>query len=68
MSASQTIKKIRLTLCLDQDEFAKLVGVTKSGISKYESGYRHPRMKTIRKMKQLAEENNIEVKVEDFLD
>jgi DNA-binding XRE family transcriptional regulator len=68
MPASVTIKNIRIHLCLGQDEFAEKIGVTKSTVCKYENGDRHPRIKIIRKIKELAEANNIHVKVEDFFD
>ena len=68
MSASETVKKIRFGLFLNQEEFSKAVGVSKNAISYYERGVRNPSIKTIRKMKELAEKNGIEVKVEDFLD
>lgn len=68
MSASETIKKIRISLLIDQDQFAKKVGISRQAISNYERGVRKPSLKNIRKMKDIADENGIEVKVEDFLD
>lgn len=68
MSSAATIKRIRINLCMGQDDFANLIGTTKQSISNYERGLRHPRLKTIKKIKELAEKHNIEVKVEDFLD
>lgn len=68
MSAAGTIKRIRISLYLDQDGFADAIGTTKQTVSNYERGIRHPKIKTIKKIKELAEENNIDVNIEDFFD
>lgn len=68
MSASETIKKIRMRLGLEQTEFGDEIGVSGSTVSSWECGIRVPRIKTIRRMKELADKNNIKVKIEDFLD
>lgn len=68
MSASDTIKRIRINLCLEQKDFAQKIGVTVAAISNYERGIRRPRLPIIKKLKELADENNIPVKIEDFLD
>lgn len=66
MAVSTTIKKIRIQLCLGQDEFAEKIGVTKSSVCKYEKGDRTPRISVIRKIKELAEKNDIDITIEDF--
>jgi DNA-binding XRE family transcriptional regulator len=68
MPASTTIKNIRIHLCLNQTEFAKQIGVAKETVSRYETGERKPRLTIIRKIKELAEKNDIPVRVEDFFD
>lgn len=67
MSAAGTIKRIRLSLCLEQQEFAALIGVNKGSISNYENGIRFPRLPTVRKIIDVAKKNKIKVNVEDFL-
>ena len=67
MSSAQTIKRIRINLCLEQDEFAQKLGITKSAICNYERGLRIPRLSIIRKMRDLAKENGMEFSVDDFL-
>lgn len=68
MPASDTIRKLRINLMLEQEEFAEKIGVTKSAISKYEAGVIKPRLPKIRAMIQLAKENNLQIKLEDFFD
>ena len=67
MSAGETIKRIRLSLCFDQQEFGKLIGVNKGSVCNYEKGVRLPRLPTIRKIMDVAKKNKIKVSVEDFL-
>lgn len=68
MPLAQTVKRIRIELSYDQSEFAKLIGVTQQAISSYEKGLIKPRMKTIRRMKEVADLNKIPVTIEDFID
>lgn len=68
MKAAKAIKMIRQALCLEQQEFAKQIGVTKSSVCNYEKGIRMPRLPTIRKILDLAKKNKIKIGVEDFLD
>jgi len=66
MSSAQTVKKIRNNLCLDQEEFAQLLGITTSAVSNYETGRRFPRVDLIRKMIQLSNKNKLNFTLEDF--
>ncbi len=66
MGLSETIKKIRQTLCLEQDEFAKLIGVSKGSICHYEKGQRQPRMPILREIIALAKKHKIQISTEDF--
>lgn len=68
LSSSETIRRIRVNMGLNQDEFARELGITKSAVSKYESKQRSPKTNIIRKLKDLADKNNIEVKYEDFFE
>lgn len=67
MSASKTIKDMRIKLCLEQQKFADLLGITRVAICNYESGRRIPKLAIIRKMRALAKENGMDIPVEDFL-
>jgi transcriptional regulator with XRE-family HTH domain len=67
MSSSTIIKKIRLNLCLEQEQFANILGISKSAIYNYEKGHRTPRLRIIKKLREIAKENGMEFSVEDFL-
>lgn len=68
MSVGDTIKRVRNTLLLEQHKFAELLEVTAQTISNYETGNRKPPLSILRKIKQIAEQHNIEVTVEDLLE
>jgi DNA-binding XRE family transcriptional regulator len=67
MSASQTIKKIRQNMFLEQKEFGLLIGKSKQAVWHYEKGSRLPKLETIRKILDLAKKHKIKVSIEDFL-
>lgn len=67
MSSSQTIKKIRLSLCLDQKEFAEKLELSTSTICGYERGYRTPRLPIIRKLLEIAKKNGMKLSIDDFI-
>ena len=68
MAASSVIKKIRRELLLNSAEFAEKAGLTRQSVSNYELGRSQPTYAAIRKIKKVAEDNNIDVKVDDFFD
>lgn len=69
MKLAQTIKTMRRELCLSQQEFARLVGLTNTSISNYEHGKVVPSYPTIRKLRDLARERGITVpEISDFID
>jgi DNA-binding transcriptional regulator YiaG len=53
------IKKIRRSACMDQKEFAKLLGVTKATISYWENDKVEIAPKNLKKIKEFCEKNNI---------
>jgi predicted transcriptional regulator len=67
MTASESFKKIRLELCLNQTELAKALALTVSSISCYERGTRSPSCATIRKAVEFAKKNKLKINYEDFL-
>lgn len=68
MSIEKSIKNLRWELFMTQSEFADAIGVEKNTVCFYENGRRKPKLKTIKKMKQLADENNIKINIVDFLE
>lgn len=68
MSAGETIRRIRNHLLLSQEDFAELLGVSKSSVCNYEKGRRLPRFATMRKIKAIAEKSNLDVRIEDLFD
>jgi putative transcriptional regulator len=67
MSCAENIRKLRRLMCMEQAEFGEHLGLTKSAISHWECGRKHPRIKAIRKIRDLASSKGIEINVEDFL-
>lgn len=53
MFRPEDIKKIRLTLMLTQQEFAKLLGVVYETVNRYENGKSKPTLKMQRKLHEL---------------
>lgn len=67
MTVKDTIKKLRLSLGLEQPEFAKEIGVTPGSVCGWEKGRRTPRLPKIRLMLALAKKHKIKLNIEDFL-
>lgn len=61
MDYAKLIEKLRDKLILSQTEFAALLGVSYTTISRWESGLHEPTIKTKRKIVALCKENNINV-------
>ncbi len=62
-----TVLLIRRKLLLRQDEFADLLLVSRQTISMYETGRSIPRFNVIKRLMKIAQDHNIEVRIEDFL-
>lgn len=60
------VKLLRKSLFMTQAEFAKKVGVSRMMIYAYELGHTLPGNKTIKRLMEIARENNVEIRVEDF--
>jgi len=54
MSIANDIKKLRLKLILDQQEFAELMAVHRETVSKWERGVQRPKAVHLRRMDRLA--------------
>lgn len=67
MTVNENIKKLRLTIGLQQGEFGKIFDVTTSTVCNWESGRRSPRLPKIRQMVELAKKHKIKASIEDFL-
>jgi DNA-binding XRE family transcriptional regulator len=66
--AALAIRKLRLTLSLQQNEMAKKIGVSPSAICAWEQDRRLPRLPHVRAMLELAKYNKITLTLEDFVD
>ena len=60
---SLKIKNIREKLCLSQNDFALLIGVSFVSVNRWENGHFRPTLKAQRKILKFCRENNIEVKI-----
>ena len=67
MSSADTIKKIRNAMCMQQEEFGHILGVSRQSVLNYENNKRKPKRPIIRILKELAEKNGVEFSLEDFL-
>ena len=63
----KTIKKIRIMLNLNQHGLAKLLNTAQATISNSENGNRYMSFRNCHKLVKLAQQQNIEVKLEDIL-
>jgi transcriptional regulator with XRE-family HTH domain len=68
MSTKECIKNARFELGLNQNDFAKLMGVSKQAISSYEQGYRQPTAKIVRRLVDKLKEQNINIKCSDLME
>ena len=64
---SEALKNFRIQLYLNKSEFASKLGISKCAVGQYELGSRIPRLSILKKIRDLAKENEIPFKVEDFL-
>jgi len=65
MNYAKLIKKLREKLILTQTEFAKILGVSFTTVSRWEKGVHAPTMKVKRKIVELCKNNNIEMEEQD---
>lgn len=61
MDYAKLIKKLRDKLILSQTEFATLLGISYTTVSRWESGLHEPTIKMKRKIVGLCRQNNINV-------
>ena len=59
---SQNIKNIRLALGLTQNEFAEILGVSKTTVSLWENDFKKPAPRNIKKILKYCKENKIKIK------
>lgn len=67
MSAADAVKRVRTEIGLGQKDFAEKLSLTKTAVYNYEAGLRVPKLSVIKKIKELAKENGIEISTDDFL-
>ena len=61
MNYAKIIKELREKLILTQTEFAEILGVSFTTVSRWEKGIHEPTMKVKRKIVKLCKDNNIEI-------
>ena len=61
MNYAKIIKKLREKLILTPTEFAEILGVSFTTVSRWEKGIHEPTIKVKRKIVVLCKENNIEI-------
>jgi repressor LexA len=66
MVIAQIIKNLRLSLGLEQDQFAKYFEVSTSTVSNWETGRRVPRIPKLKKMVDIAKEHKLKLTMQDF--
>ena len=64
----QILKEIRRKVCQSQREFAKMLGVSHTTYSYYETGKRHPTFAIIRKMVDKLKESGIQIEYNDLME
>ncbi len=67
MYTKDAVKRLRHMLLMEQKEFAQILGLSASAVCNYERGIRCPAFHIIKKMKELADKNNIAISISDFL-
>jgi len=61
MDYSKLVKELREKLILTQNEFADLLGVNYTSVSRWENGSFEPTIKLKRRIVELCKQNNIEL-------
>lgn len=59
MTFADKVKKVRAKLMVSQEEFAKLIGVTRITVTRWESQGYQPKFLTEQKFENFCVENNI---------
>jgi putative transcriptional regulator len=62
----KSVKELRQKMLLTQYEFAHLLGVSRTSIASYESGFTMPSFKMIRKLIDLGKQNDVKIDANDF--
>lgn len=66
MTISEKIKSFRISLGMEQIEFAKLLNVSSSTVSNWETSRRVPRIPKLKKMVDIAKDHKIKLSMQDF--
>lgn len=68
LSGPELIRKVRIEMCLEQDEFAGALGTSQGTVHNYETGKSIPRLAIVKKLRELAQERlGLTFSSEDFL-
>ncbi len=66
MAIAESVKNLRLSLGMEQIEFAKLFNVAGGTVSNWETGRRVPRIPKLKKMVDIAKEHKLKLTMQDF--
>lgn len=67
MLIMEILKELRIRCLLSQADFAKEIGVSFSTVNRWENGRAIPNYKTLKRIKEYCESNNIEFEVDSIL-
>ncbi len=67
MEIKDILKQLRKRCLLSQSDFAEEVGVSFSTVNRWENGRAIPNYKTLKRIKEYCDSNNIEFEVDSIL-
>ncbi|MGN9059112.1 helix-turn-helix domain-containing protein [Mediterraneibacter faecis] len=67
METKDVLKQLRKHSLLSQSDFAEEVGVSFSTVNRWENGRTIPNFKTLKRIKEYCERNNIEFEIDSIL-
>lgn len=67
METKDVLKQLRKHSLLSQSDFAEEVGVSFSTVNRWENGRTTPNFKTLKRIKEYCERNNIEFEIDSIL-
>ena len=67
MDIGNAIKEIRIKSLLSQADFAQEIGVSFSTVNRWENGKAIPGFKTLKKIKEFCNKNNIDFNIDKYI-
>lgn len=68
MSVSFSIKRLRKSLLLSQNDFAERIGVSYSAVNRWENEKAVPNYKALKKIEQFCRDNSIDFNLNNFME